>query len=287
LHAFSTRRGGLSNAPTAGLNLGFTEPDIRAQVEENRKRFFENLGASRFSLATVRQVHSAQVYLAARGVSGKLEYHLCGHPAPEPACDRPPAGDALLTNQPGILLSVRTADCLPILLADARRRAVAAIHAGWRGALKRIVEKTVGEMRRLFASRPGDLLAGLGPSIRACCYEVGEEVVEAFCGQFVHGETFFHKMLPAHPSAARREQNPHLFPSSAPPGHGSEAARTAHFDLVAVAREQLLSAGLCASSIQVTDACTSCRTDLFYSHRKEGSRTGRMMAVIGIQPRVR
>lgn len=178
---------------------------------------------------------------------------------------------------------MRSADCLPVLLADVRRRAVAAIHAGWRGALAGIIEKTVGEMVRLFGSRPGDLIAAIGPSIRACCYEVGDEVENAFNGRYPNGEEFFRAAPHDKTETEIARRYPLLFLSKQPPGHGPEPNGRKHLDLVAVARYQLLRAGLSTTRIKVANCCTACQTDLFFSHRKEGSGTGRAMAVIGIE----
>jgi hypothetical protein len=283
LHAFSLRGGGVGTDPAVGLNLGFTPGSRRAQVEKNRRRFFRQLGAEEFTLASLRQTHSSMMYLVGRDASGGLAYQLAGSPAPQPAGGRLPEGDALLTDQPGVLLSVRIADCLPVLLADPRRRAVGAVHAGWRGALARIIEKAVGEMRRLFGSQPEHLRAAFGPSIRACCYEVGQEVVDAFCGRFPEGEKFF-RWHSSGPDAAPTGAASFSYLSLYPPGHAPEPARAAHLDLLAVARAQLLSAGLRSAHIATVPFCTACRTDLFFSHRKEGHRTGRMMAAIGIRP---
>lgn len=283
LHAFSTRVKGVSPAPVAGLNLGHVDGDKPKNVGRNRELFFAALGATKFSLAEVHQVHSTLIYEVARGKKGNLEYRPSGYPALQGWRTAKPAGDALLTRLPGVLLSVRAADCMPVLLADPRQRAVAAIHAGWRGALAGVVEKTVGEMMRIFGSRPADLLAAVGPCIRACCYQVGEEVVNAFCGRYANGEEFF---IPAPHDKVEKEisrRYPLLFLSKQPPGHGPDSVPSMHLDLPAVGLHQLRRAGLKNSRIQVADFCTACRTDLFFSHRKEGGRTGRMMAVIGIR----
>jgi hypothetical protein len=187
-----------------------------------------------------------------------------------------------LTDQAGILLSVRTADCLPVLLVDPRRRAVAAVHAGWRGALARIVEKAAGEMRRVYGSEPRSLLAVLGPSIRVCCYEVGKEVEEAFQGRFPHADRYFRK---GSESPAWHSKRPPLcFLHRQPTSHASTCAPRIHLDLVAVAQDQLLAAGLAPHKVATVDFCTACRTDLFFSCRQEGSSAGRTMAVIGIRP---
>jgi YfiH family protein len=164
---------------------------------------------------------------------------------------------------------------------DPRKRAVAAIHSGWRGALSRVIEKAIGDMRRAFGSDPKYLIAALGPSIRACCYDVGEEVVEAFHSQFKNSDRFF-RALPEHSTAAsgRRAQ---LFVTAYPPGHAPEHLPAKRLDLIEVAKDQLAGAGLEAANILVADYCTSCRTDLFFSHRREGGVTGRLMAAVGIK----
>jgi len=298
------------------LNLGFVPSDQPARVELNRTRFLQALGAGTFALATLHQVHSADVF-EVRLAQGRLDYFPAGAgiqrdsglpagieirrpkrepqtAAPEggPMAQRTPnpetrnpkgcTGDALLTNEPGVLLSVRAADCMPILMVDPRLRAIAAVHAGWRGAARRIVEKSVGEMRRVFGSRPRDVLVAVGPCIRACCYEVGEEVTDAFGGRFAASDRFFHEAPPDHQARALSQKYPLLFLTAKPPGHGPQGGATVHLDLVGVARDQLRAAGVPASNIEVADFCTACHTDLFFSHRKEGQ-TGRAMAVVGIR----
>jgi len=280
-HAFSTRRGGASQAPCAGLNLGFTESDRREHVEENRRRFFHQLGVKDFAFASVRQVHSSHSLVVTRGHANQLGYQPPGIEVSLPVAANPPAGDGLMTAEPGILLTIRIADCLPLLLADPQRRMVAAVHAGWRGALARVIEKAVGDMRRAFGSDPQDLIAAVGPSIRACCYEVGEEVVQAFHGSFVDTDRFF-RPLPNRPEAAT-DRHAILFLRAYPPGHAPEHVPAARLDLTAVARHQLSSAGVKPANILVADFCTACRTDLFFSHRREGARTGRQAAAIGIR----
>jgi purine-nucleoside/S-methyl-5'-thioadenosine phosphorylase / adenosine deaminase len=286
VHAFSTRLGTRGGALARGLNLGYTPGESRARVERNRAAFFKTIGARDFELAEIHQVHSTLIYRVRRGKHGAIEYLPSGYPAGEG--QGPPQGDALMTDEPGILLAVRTADCVPVLLLDSKRRAVAAIHAGWKGMLGGIVEKTAGEMRRQFGSRPGDIFAAVGPSIGACCYEVGEEVAEHFRGGFADGECFV--VSPeleedSGGSAQKRAPYPPPFLSKAPPGHGPDPAPRPHLDLVAAARYQLLRAGVLSSRIAVAGLCTATRTDLFFSYRKEGNHTGRMMAVIGIRRR--
>jgi YfiH family protein len=283
LHAFSTRRGGFSKPPVAGLNLGFVESDRRDRVERNRRLFYKAIGAERFAPAGLRQIHSAAVYRVETSSARGLRYRPTGLDVPLTPRPTLPSGDALMTEQPGVLLGVRIADCLPVFLIDARRRAIAVVHAGWRGTLQRVIEKAVGGMQQEFGSDPGRMAAVLGPSIRACCYAVGQEVVEAFCGAFTNGEKFFRPVPSDDPSQALAARYPMLFLSPHPPGHGATPAAAAHLDLVAAARDQLRSAGLRPPNISVAPFCTACRTDLFFSHRREGAATGRAMAVIGIR----
>jgi hypothetical protein len=165
---------------------------------------------------------------------------------------------------------------------DPKHRTVAAVHAGWRGTLVRLLEKAVGEMRREYGSEPPSLLAVLGPSIRACCYKVGEEVLEAFQGGFPHADKFFRKV--SEPSASHPNRRRLTLSRMQPPGHDSTCAPPIHLDLVAVAQDQLLLAGLAPQHVAAVDFCTACHTDLFYSYRQEGCRTGRMLAVIGTCP---
>jgi polyphenol oxidase len=267
VQGFSTRQGGFSTAYGGrALNLGFTKDDSRAAVERNRNAFLEAVGATSagktWPLVGLRQVHSDII-------------HLVEHATREPL-----AGDGLITRTPGLLLAVKTADCLPVLLADRQQRAVAVLHAGWRGTVKRIVEKAVGEFRRIFAIDPADVRAAIGPGIHACCYEVGEEVRDEFRSQFAYADQLFEERFSSDPV---REKYPLLFLNMRAPGHG-EPPRKLHLDLVEANRRQLLDAGVVAINIWASPLCTSCRTDILFSHRAEKGVTGRMMAVVGVKP---
>jgi hypothetical protein len=264
VHGFSTRRGGFSEAYGGStLNLGYTAEDLREHVDRNRAAFAKQLGASGWPLKVVRQFHSDLIWL----VPG----------------EHPPAGDGLLTGDESVLLSVRTADCHPILLVDVKKRAVAVLHAGWRGTLKRIAEKGVGEMRRWFGSRPEDLRAAIGPGIHGCCYEVGEEVRELFQSQFAYADRLFTVTKESDPI---RERYPLLFLTARAPGHSESLLPVKiRLDLVTANLRQLLDAGLRPRQISHSPLCTFCRRDLLFSHRADKGVTGRMMAVVGIRPR--
>jgi hypothetical protein len=180
-------------------------------------------GFDALAAATVRQVHSDRVL---RVVDG-------------PGCVG--EGDALMTDRAGIRLAVRTADCVPVLLADTRRRVIAAVHAGWRGTLAGISRKTVDRMREAYGSEPADIAAAIGPRIGGCCFEVGREVAALF--------------------RAGVEDKVHL-------------------DLAALNRGQLLEAGLSSRQIHVADLCTRCEAGEFHSFRRDRERAGRMVSSV-------
>jgi YfiH family protein len=260
VHGFSTRAGGASVLSSGEriLNLGFTDWDQRENVLKNRQAFQFAIGATDSRLVLLKQFHSA------------VALFLADPPA------EPHKGDASFTNSRGILLGVQTADCVPILLVDPKKRAVAAIHAGWRGTLARIAEKTVGEMRMHFGSNPADILAALGPAIGGCCYEVGTELVTEFTSQFADAEDYFDE------PRTGEEPNPLQWLNRMPPGH-QPPPKNVRLDLRKANRSQLLAAGLAGKNIFVSDLCTACHTDLFFSYRKEGTNSGRLLATIGMR----
>jgi YfiH family protein len=271
IHGFSTRLGGGTTVYRPGnfdLNLGFTESDDRVTVAANRGLFVTaaSEGKEILGLVTLRQIHSSLI----RGVSAKdiLENGMAAVLK----------GDGLMTNEPGVLLGIQTADCIPVLVADRKKRAVAAFHAGWRGTLARIVENGVGRMRLEFGSRPEDLIASIGPGIGQCCYAVGEEVQQQFNSQFDYAPELFREVYDSDPI---RQKYPMLFLSARAPGH-SDIGPGMHLDLAEANRRQLLAAGLRKGAISLTGQCTGCRTDRFFSHRTERGFTGRMMSVIGV-----
>ena len=245
-HGFSTIQGGVSRAylpieegrVEGQLNLGFTAADPAENVNENRLRWIEAVtGTRETALRTVRQVHSCESVT----VGGESSWVAC-------------EADGLMTAQSGVLLGIMTADCIPVLVADPVRRAVAAFHAGWRGTVERIVELGITRMGQEFGSDPGDLVAAIGPGIGHCCYEVGDEVRSRFGANFAYAEDLFCR----------------------------EGDRLT-VNLWEGNRRQLLEAGLTDSAIGVVGACTCCNPEYFYSHRASGGHAGRMMAVIGIR----
>ena len=237
-NAFSTRPGGVSPLPQDALNLAGFVDDTAENIAENRRRFLA-LFEGDWNLATAWQVHEASVVR----VKNNHEYVNDGE-----RCD------ALTTDAAGVLVSVKTADCVPVLLADARTGACAAVHAGWRGTLAEILPRTLEQMNEDYGTRAADVHAAIGPAALACCYEVGAEVVTAFQSRF--NKTFFTETRAGH----------------------------ALIDLHRANEAQLTAQGVAPERIFRAPFCTMHHTDLFFSYRREKQlhgRTGRLLAVIG------
>ena len=248
INAFSTRLGGISPMPLGALNLaGFNEDDAE-NIYENRRRFLK-LFEGDWTLTGCWQTHSAGVrvvrsYQEAQPTPGVLGDDIY--------CD------ALVSRTPKILLVVKTADCVPILLGDAKTGAFAAVHAGWRGTSSSIVGRAIEHLQSEYGTRASDLRAAIGPAANSCCYEVGDEVIKVFKERFPESD---------HLSTPTRK------------GH-------ARIDLQAANRDQLISGGVLPDRIHVAPLCTMDRTDLFFSYRREKKllgRVGRLMSVIGKQ----
>jgi YfiH family protein len=248
-NAFSTRAGGVSPFPSSDLNLAGFDEDAAENIYENRRRFL-SLFDGDWTLATCWQVHGTNVRIVRE--------------RQEPQEPQEPKGlgddercDALMTGLPRVLVGVKTADCVPVVLGDRRTGACAAIHAGWRGTSQSIVARALERMSAEYGTRACDLIAAIGPAALRCCYEVGAEVVEIFKENFpADSDSLF---------TPTRE------------GH-------ALIDLHEANRQQLVGAGVVAENIHVAPLCTMCRTDLFFSYRREKKlhgRTGRLLGVIG------
>ncbi|MHB8576901.1 MAG: peptidoglycan editing factor PgeF [Dehalococcoidia bacterium] len=239
-HAVTTRLGGVSRGRYAAANLGLSVGDDRESVLANRDLVGRLVSDAGVHPVTVRQVHGVTAVLA-RGEG------MPGVPVSE--------GDMLATDAPGMPLLVQAADCVPLIVLDPVRRAVAVVHAGWRGTAAKAGGAAVDSMRRLFGSKPGDLLVALGPAIGSCCYEVSDEVAEAVVASCSAGDT------------------PVILP-----GRGERP----HIDLVTALIAQLRGVGVAQAHIANAGICTACRGDLFYSHRREGEPTGRFGALVCI-----
>ncbi len=237
IHAVTTRHGGVSTGQWASLNLTKGTGDDPAAVDENLRRVCAALGLRREDLVSPNQRHTANVRRVYRQDRGRV---FDGY-------------DILITDEPGVPLLLRYADCTPILIYDPSHHALAVVHSGWRGTVQAAARAAVEAMRREFDSRPADMIAAIGPSIGPCCYEVGDEVADAVRATFARADG-----LLSSPNGGWR-----------------------HFDLWAANRRWLLEAGV--GHIEMAETCTACRTDEFYSHRRERGKTGHFGAVMGLR----
>ena len=247
---FSRRLGGVTRGfaevPEEGwLNLGFSAQDEPEVVEENRRRLLGVVPGRGWRLVVARQVHGVDVReVTQRTVRDAMEGGRGRWEA-----------DGLITGEAGLLLGAGAADCVPVLVADLRRRAVGAFHAGWRGTAAGMAGMGLARMAEAFGTQAEDCVAAIGPSIGACCYEVGEEVRTAFSGQA---------------------------------GVVAESGERWRLDLWEANRRQLVAAGVSASRVTVIGECTACSRDemgrrMYFSHRAEKGLTGRMLGVIGLR----
>ena len=243
-HGFSTRLGGVSEGIFASMNLSFTRGDDDAAVRENFDRFCAAIGVNTQDVVISAQTHTANVKIVTAADRGR------GVTREKEYTDV----DGLITNEPGVVLCTQYADCVPLFFADPVRRVVATSHAGWRGTAAGIAAVTVERMGEAYGCRPEDILVGIGPSIGHCCFEVDMPVYEAFCQVPVFGEGCF----------------------------TADGGDKYHIDLWEVNRRWLLKAGIAAEHLTVTDLCTRCHPDLFWSHRKTGNERGSLAAFIAL-----
>lgn len=241
-HGFSTRLGGVSTAPFDSLDLGYNRGDDPACVAENYRRFCAAIGADHNRVVKSRQIHTDGIRIVTQADLGVA---LCA-PAPYEA-------DSLVSNVPDLCLTIFTADCVPVLLYDPVERCVAAVHSGWRSTAMAIVPKTVETMVSRFGCQRANLLAAIGPAIGGCCFQTQAEVPDA--------------MLETYGGMAA----PFIRPDG--PDHF-------RVDLRGIIAHSLQDAGLSPDHIDVSDHCTACHPDLFWSHRLVGNARGSMAAMI-------
>jgi YfiH family protein len=226
----STRHGGVSPVPYNALNLGGATQDAPENVLENNKRFFGSLNINFEKVAKSHQVHGAEILTVTK--AGRYEGY-----------------DALITNIPNIQLAVTIADCTPVLIFDPVKKAVAAIHAGWRGTVQEIVLKTAFALQKEYGSDPQDCLAYVGTCIDECSFEVGEDVAGNFVSDFKRWDDKKKKFF---------------------------------VDLKSANKDQLLRAGIKPENIEVSPFSTILNNNDYFSYRYENGLTGRMLATIGL-----
>ena len=250
-NGFSTRLGGVSPMPAASLNLAGFNEDSAENILENRRRFLK-LFQGDWTMAGCWQMHGTDVRVIKDAHDAQPK-----EPAESAAGDTVYC-DAIVSDSPNVLAAVKTADCVPILIGDPKTGSFAAVHAGWRGTYAGIVLYAIERLMKEYKSAPADLRVAIGPAAAACCYEVGAEVIEGFMERFPSADDLL---------TPTRE------------GH-------ARIDLLKANRDQLIAAGVIHERIHTAPLCTMCRTDLFFSYRREKhtyGKVGRLMAVIGTQ----
>lgn len=258
VHASFTRRGGYSQAPFEGLNASFTTGDDPATVRRNKDAIIASLG---LPLVGVRPIHSNGVVCIERDmIPSERGDHETWQAALQSVVRQIPA-DAMLTDMPGFALCWAFGDCAPILLYDPAHRAIAMIHAGWRGTAEAVTLSAIEAMARRYQTRAVDLLAGVGPAIGECCYEVNEEVRARFAANPFAEQTA--AFVERHVGETRRKRW--------------------MLDIAASNERQLLAAGVVPEHIERSGYCTGCRTDLFYSNRREPYPSGRFAVAIGLR----
>lgn len=238
IHGVFTRHGGVSPKPWKSLNVGATVGDDLERVKENTQRILQAMGCPRASLFSVWQVHQAKVLVADKPRKGKSEI---------------PKADAVITDDPQVTLFMRFADCVPLYFFDPEQRAIGLAHAGWKGTLENIAQKTIQEMEKEFGSQPGKIKAGIGPSIGPDHYEIQDDVLEQYRKAFP--ETFTHFLI--------------------------EKDGRVKLDLWEANRFILKQAGV--QDIEIARVCTACHPEDWFSHRAENGKTGRFGALFSLR----
>ncbi len=252
VQAVFSRQGGVSEAPFASLNTGYSSGDDRSRVRANREMLPKVLGHPDWPMATSWIVHGNEAVEV--GAEWKADHRELDDPGPRRR------GDALITREPELFLLISYADCLPLLLYDPVQHVAGIAHAGWRGSAGGMAGEAVAALARQFGSRPEDVLVGMAPSIGPCCYEVGPDVLEQF------------------------ERTPHVAETATFLPHVAGRSDRWMLDLQETNRQQLLAAGILPEHLEAMPICTSCRTDLFYSYRREQGKTGRFAVLVGLNP---
>ncbi len=236
-HAIFSRQGGISPAPFDSLNLSVSVPDDNENVYANRRRAYGIFGRDTDTVVHAHLVHGNVVAQVTQANNGTWIPHT----------------DGIITNESGCALTMNYADCTPIFLYDPEHHAIGLGHAGWQGTVKDLPGAMVRAMIQAFGSEPARLIAGIGPCIGPCCYEVGEQVITAVHETFPGADDLFVEI--------EGEKRPFS------QGNGP------HFDMPEANRRNLAYAGV--QQIELSGLCTACRTDLFFSHRAERGKTGR------------
>lgn len=246
-HLFSTRMGGVSRGIYSSMNLSFSRGDNKEDVDENFRRIAQILDSTPEHIVCSRQTHTTNVRKVTeedlgKGVVRETDYDDV---------------DGLITNVPGIILATFYADCVPLYFVDVKNKAIGLSHSGWRGTVNRMGQVTLQAMKRAYGTEPSDVMAAIGPSICQDCYEVGEEVADAFRKSFPNEWEYLIRK--------GKEEGKH------------------QLDLQETNRRILLAAGVLPENIAVTDICTCCNSELLFSHRGSNGKRGNLGAFLELR----
>ena len=247
VHAFSSRLGGVSTGDLATMNFSVNRGDTKENVKENYRRFAAAAGFRAENLVCSDQTHTNYVRVVTESDRGK------GFDREKDYHDV----DGLVTNVPGLILVTYYADCVPLFFADPVHRAVGLSHSGWRGTVSDIAGETVKIMRETYGTNPADLLGAIGPSICQGCYEVSEDVIREF----------------------QKQYEPSLYPLL----YTKKPNGKYQLNLWEACRQNMLRAGLLPGHIQVTDLCTGCNPEIFFSHRASKGHRGNLAGFLGVR----
>lgn len=233
IHAFSTKKTGVSKLPFETLNLGYCQNDSNENVNTNRQLFFDALSLSNYKLISPNQTHS-DIFCQVNQESANSKI----------------IADALYTTEPGLILSIQTADCLPLILYEPNNNIIGIAHLGWKGLLNKLIIKMITHICNTYSVKPKKLIIGIGPAIQQCCYEIKEDVLELFRKEF----NFTNECV-------------------------RYADNTIKFDLLHMLLLQLWELHASQKNVYWIKLCTHCNPQYFFSYRREGP-TGKLMTVI-------
>ncbi len=243
-HFISTRIGGFSSPPYNSLNLGFHVKDNPEMVLKNREQLALTLGIPSCNFTVSKQIHDCNVRIVTEDLRGSGSFHY------QTAINE---ADAMVTDIPDVCLMVLQADCVPILFFDSKKKVIGIAHAGWRGTVRFIAQNTIRVLREKYRSSSSDILVGIGPSIGPCCYEVGTETFEQIKKAFHNGRGYIYQ---------------------------ETSDDKGYFDLREANKMQLIQMGIPEKNIEISQVCTCCNHNLFFSYRHQHGETGRFGAGI-------
>ena len=243
-HFISTRNGGVSQAPFDACNMSYAVQDNPNHVALNRKIVCEQINGTTAQLCVPQQSHSANIHVVTQADKGKGSQDFVSGISDT---------DGLITDEPQITLMVFSADCVMTLFYDTEKQIIGAVHAGWRGTVKKITAKMLTTMQEKFGTNPENVLVGIAPAIRTCCYEVGDEVTQGVFEAFGTTEKYMTK-------------NP--------------ITQKLHFDLHYANKQQLIDVGIPNKNITIMEICTFCESKTFFSSRADNGISGRFSAGI-------